>query len=278
MGEVTNIKSNKMKKIEGKVGSPEEIIERITASEYDPKQGKGSAWAILMISPESSESEVTKHYRKLSILIHPDKCKHEKASEAFQVLAKAYADTKDPAYQDKYADIHGPAKAAVRKARAKENEERAKTNEDPLETEGNEFDQEVLRECERMLSGATERAQYTNSVMEANMKRHEAMITEAKKAKREELKEKRGWEKQRDKRVAGWQVFMGNVESKRFKTDCIVGKVGAADTHHHREQRTEKQKDEAAKAGVDGDDKKIAHSAGQAGQTGVDRNYMKAWR
>jgi len=60
------------------------------------------------------------------VLIHPDKCKHEKAAEAFQVLAKAYADTKDPAYQDKYKDVVLEAKANVRKRIEKENKEREK--------------------------------------------------------------------------------------------------------------------------------------------------------
>merc|ERR1712066_541010 len=59
----------------------------------------------------------------------------------------------------------------------------------------------------------------------------------ARDARREETKEKRHWDKQRDKRVAGWQTFMNNVESKKFKTGHIVGKVGAADTHFRREQR-----------------------------------------
>lgn len=63
MNEVTNIKSNKMKKIEDRIGTPDEIIERITASTYDPTQGFGSAYQILQISPEASESEVTKQYR-----------------------------------------------------------------------------------------------------------------------------------------------------------------------------------------------------------------------
>merc|ERR1719231_2137448 len=58
------------------------------------KAKSASAYELLQISPEASEGEVTKQYRKLSIMIHPDKCQLEGASEAFQILAKAYADTK----------------------------------------------------------------------------------------------------------------------------------------------------------------------------------------
>ena len=35
------------------------------------------------------------------MLIHPDKCKLDRAAEAFQVVVKAYNDTKDPNYNDK---------------------------------------------------------------------------------------------------------------------------------------------------------------------------------
>jgi len=275
MNEVTNIRSNKMKKIEDRIGSPEEIIERITASTYDPKQGFGSAYQILQISPEASESEVTKQYRKLSILIHPDKCKHDKASEAFQVLVKAYNDTKDPAYNDKYKDIYGPAKDRVKKAREKENQARAKKGEDPLDMEGNEFDQEVLKECERMTSVATEHSSYTNSVLEANLKRQEQMAKEARQKRKEEEAEKRKFEKNRDKRAAGWQTFMNNVESKRFKAQHLMGKVGAADTHHKREQRDETIH---GKAEIDREDRKVLLSDTQAGAVGVDRDYRKKWR
>merc|ERR1712172_370732 len=103
--------------------------------------------------------------------------------------------------------------------------------------EGNDFDQEVLKECERMTTECTERATYTNSVMEANMKRHEDMRKEARKSKKEEEAEKRKFERGRDKRAAGWQTFMNNIETKKFKSGHLVGRVGAADAHHTREER-----------------------------------------
>lgn len=273
MNEVTNIKSSKMKKIEGSVGNPEEIVERLTASRYDPKQGFGSAWLVLQVSPEASESEITKQYRKLSILIHPDKCKLEKASEAFQVLVKAYQDTKDPNYNDKFKDIIGPAKERVKKAREQENKARAKKGEDPLDMEGNEFDQEVLKECDRMTSTVAETATYTDTVLAANMKRQEEAIKEAKMRKREEEKEKRQFEKGRDKRAAGWQSFVQNIDAKRFKSHHAI-KVGTGDANHRREQRTEAH----GKAEVDNEDKKILRSDTQAGQVGIDRTYRQAWR
>jgi len=233
MNEVTNIKSNKMKKLEQKAGTPEEIVERLTTKEFV------SCFQVLMISPEADEKEITKQYRKLSVLIHPDKCKLEKASEAFQTLTKAYADTKDPANSDKFKDVYAEAKMAVRKRIEKENKEREKRGEDPVDTQGNDFDQEVLRECEAMTTETTERQEEKNAVLEANLKRMDEQALEAKKKRREEIIEKKQWDKMRDKRVAGWQTFMNNVESKKFKTGHSVGKVGIADQHHKKEERKE---------------------------------------
>merc|ERR1711972_784681 len=107
----------------------------------------------------------------MSVLIHPDKCKLDGAAEAFQILVKAYNDTKDPNYKDKYKDVIQQAKQRVRKAHEKENKDRVKQGEDPLDMEGNEFDQEVLRECERMTggsSGSMEEDAHGNEALAAN--------------------------------------------------------------------------------------------------------------
>lgn len=276
MNEVSNGRSAKRRKLEEKSGSPEEIVERLTSMNYDPKQGQGSAFMVLQVSPEASDSEIAKAYKRLSALIHPDKCKLDKATEAFQLLVRAYNDTKDPNYSDKYKDVVQIAKERVRKAREEENKQRVKKGEDPLDTEGNDFDQEVLRECERMTTEVKEQATYSNSVMEANMKRYQAMAKEGRQKRKEEDKEKRAWEKNKDKRAAGWQVFMNNIESKKFKTGTWqkVGQVGAADIHHRREERKETD----TKAEVDREDKKILRSDTQAGAVGVDRSYREHWR
>lgn len=276
MNEVTNIKSTKMKKMEASVGTAEDIVERLSTMKYDPKQGVGSAFQVLQMSPEASETDISKQYKRLSVLIHPDKCKLEAASEAFQLLVRAYNDTKDPNYSDKYKDIVGLAKQRVRKQREADNAVRSKKGEDPLDMQGNEFDQEVLKECERMTTCSTEHAEYKNSVLEANLKRQAEGFKEAKMRRKEEEASKKQFERNRDKRAAGWQTFVNNVETKRFKSGHIVGMVGGGNAHHKREERTELQG--KGEADVDREDKKIIRSDTQAGQAGIDRKYRQQWR
>lgn len=223
MNEVSNIKTTKMKKIEGSAGTPEEIIERVLAKIYDPKQGYGSAYDILQVTKEASENEITKAYRRLAVLVHPDKCKLDKAEEAFQVIVKAYNDTKDPNYVERPASAAGSSEAA-------------------------------------------------NEVAEANKKRYEEQAKERRERKKQEQKELREWERNKDKRAAGWQIFMNNVQSKKYKTGHAVGKVGAADIHHKREER----KDTDGKAELDMEDKKVIRSDMQA--PFLDMSYRKDWR
>jgi len=274
MNEVNNQKSNKMKKLEEKFGgSPEEIVERLTGrASFD------SPFQVLQMSPEATENEITKQYRKLSVLIHPDKCKLEKAAEAFQILAKAYADTKDPAHSDKFKDVWLEAKATVRKRIEKENKDREKRGEDPLDTQGNAFDQEVLQECERMTTDTAEAVAEKNSVLEANMKRMEEARKESRQKRKEEAIEKKQWDKQRDKRVAGWQIFVNNVETKKIKTGHLVGRVGAADVHFRREQRKEDDpgKSSAGKATV-GDMTGYKKEDGYK-PMGLDKSWKQQWR
>merc|ERR1712039_497629 len=116
----------------------------------------------------------------------------------------------------------------------------------------------------KMTTEVVEKATYTNSVLEANMKRQEQMIKEAKARKKEEDKEKRAFERNKDKRAAGWQVFKQNLDTKRFKTEtwAKVGQVGAGNRHWKQEER----RDADGKGEIDRDDKKILKSDTQAGQ------------
>lgn len=51
---------------------------------------------ILELGQEANDAEIKKRFRMLSILVHPDKCKHERAPDAFHVLEQAYKTLIDP--------------------------------------------------------------------------------------------------------------------------------------------------------------------------------------
>jgi len=259
MGEVNNLKSAKRQKVEKTLsGGPDEQVERLTAKTFN------NPYEVLQCGVDISEADLNKRYKQLSIMIHPDKCKHEKAAEAFQVLAKAMADIKDPAYKDKYIDIIEIARKRVKERREKENLQRKAKGETPLDLMGGEFEEEAMKECDVMLGENQEKGDYASKVREANEEHLKKTAQEARHAKNCADTNAQKWARGRDKRVAGWQVFMRNVNNKEFKTRSWqeVGKVGAANAHHKKEERAAFQKQ-----GLD-----------EKGPMGLDYSYKQNWR
>lgn len=70
---------------------------------------------VLQVDPECSVDEARKKYKKLSLLIHPDKNPNnrEKAESAFDALKKAIAVMEDPDELSRCRDIYAEAKARL---------------------------------------------------------------------------------------------------------------------------------------------------------------------
>lgn len=49
-----------------------------------------SHFSILGVPPNSSQEQIRKHYKKIAVLVHPDKNKQPGAEEAFKVLQRAF--------------------------------------------------------------------------------------------------------------------------------------------------------------------------------------------
>lgn len=47
-------------------------------------------FSILGVPPDSSQEQIRKHYKKIAVLVHPDKNKQAGAEEAFKVLQRAF--------------------------------------------------------------------------------------------------------------------------------------------------------------------------------------------
>lgn len=75
----------------------------------------------LEIPSEANDIEIKKRYKELSLMVHPDKCKHERASDAFNVVEKAYKDLIDPERRRIYQRIMREARERVEYEREKEN-------------------------------------------------------------------------------------------------------------------------------------------------------------
>ncbi|CAO1424041.1 unnamed protein product [Diamesa tonsa] len=60
------------------------------------------AYSILGVSPNCSQEQIRKHYKKIAVLVHPDKNKQAGAEEAFKVLQRSFELIGEPESRNKY--------------------------------------------------------------------------------------------------------------------------------------------------------------------------------
>ncbi|PIA54306.1 hypothetical protein AQUCO_00900683v1 [Aquilegia coerulea] len=80
---------------------------------------KLNAFEYLNLPFDSSPEDVKRQYRKLSLLVHPDKCKHPQAKEAFGALAKAQQLLLEPQEREYLLSQVNAAKEELRSKRKK---------------------------------------------------------------------------------------------------------------------------------------------------------------
>nr|GLL43245.1 dnaJ homolog subfamily C member 8 [Ipomoea trifida] len=152
----------------------------------------------LNLSFDSSLDDVKRQYRKLSLLVHPDKCKHPQAKEAFGALAKAQQLLLDPQERDY---VLNQVIAAKEELKSKWKKQVKKDTASKLKSLVSEISEE-----------------------EGRLKKDEEEQKEMWKRKREHEEQ---WEGTREKRVSSWRDFMkggkkvkkGEIRPPKLKTE-----------------------------------------------------------
>ncbi|KAL2331877.1 hypothetical protein Fmac_019458 [Flemingia macrophylla] len=190
----------------------------------------------LNLSFDSSIDDVKKQYRKLSLMVHPDKCKHPQAKEAFGALAKAQQLLLDQNERDYLLSQVNSAKEELRAKRKKQLKKDTASKIKSLVEEGkydkqyeqsDEFQQELKVKVRELLTEQEWRRrkmQMRISEEEGRLKRDEEEQKEMWKRKREHEEE---WEGTREQRVSSWRDFMkggkknkkGEIRPPKLKTE-----------------------------------------------------------
>ncbi|KAF7823176.1 J domain-containing protein spf31 [Senna tora] len=187
---------------------------------------------------DSSPDEVKKQYRKLSLMVHPDKCKHPQAKEAFGALAKAQQLLLDQNERDYLISQVNSAKEELRVKRKKQLKKDTASKIKSLVEEGKydqqyeqseEFKQELKIKVRELLTEQEWRRrkmQMRISEEEGRLKRDEEEQKEMWKRKREHEEQ---WEGTREQRVSSWRDFMktgkkgkkgkGEIRPPKLKTE-----------------------------------------------------------
>ncbi|KAJ6805530.1 uncharacterized protein M6B38_416445 [Iris pallida] len=182
----------------------------------------------LNLSFDASADDVKRQYRKLSLLVHPDKCKHPQAKDAFGALAKAQQLLLDPQERDYVLSQVNSAKEELRAKRKKELRKDNASKIKSLVDEGKyeqqyeqsgEFQQQLKLKVREILTEQEWRRrkmQMRISEEEGRLKKDEEETKEMWKRKREHEEQ---WEGTRENRVSSWRDFMkGGKKAKKGET------------------------------------------------------------
>ena len=172
-------------------------------------------YSVLDIQPGVPPDEIKKVYRKKSLLIHPDKTKNPRASEAFDRLKKAEAELMDDKKRVALDNLISAARDAVI------HEQKLDRSSDYLKTD--EFWVHVRDKTKRFLIEDELRRRKAKRLQmeQEGRERQEAeqAATEAKR-KREEEQE---WEATRDSRVDTWRKFQKAGPQKKKQKLKVLG-------------------------------------------------------
>ncbi|XP_020519803.1 dnaJ homolog subfamily C member 8 isoform X2 [Amborella trichopoda] len=167
---------------------------------------------------DSAPDDVKKQYRKISLLVHPDKCKHPQAKEAFAALAKAQQLLLDQQEREYLLIQINSARDELRAKRKKQLKKDTASKLKSLVDEG-KYEQQYERSEEFQ-----QQLKMKISEEEGRLKKDEEEAKEMWKRKREHEEQ---WEGTREERVSSWRDFMkagkkgkkGEIRPPKLKTE-----------------------------------------------------------
>ncbi|XP_037519881.1 dnaJ homolog subfamily C member 8 [Rhipicephalus sanguineus] len=176
---------------------------------------------VLQISPEAPIEDVKKQYRRLSILVHPDKNPddRERAQKAFDVINKAYKSLEDEQQRQRALEVIEEAKGRTdMMVEEKRKKQRKAGKGDKVEEDDPEKYNHAVYVLTTKLFADMERKrrQQEDRDQEERKRKREAEIREQEKAQQEKEWQK-NYEESRENRVSSWKNFQTGKKSKTYK-------------------------------------------------------------
>ncbi|KAF2368643.1 DnaJ domain [Trinorchestia longiramus] len=176
---------------------------------------------VLQIEPTSSPAEIKRKYKRLSILVHPDKNQDdsERAQRAFDELTKAYKVLENEDARQKCLEVVEEAQEIVN-FRIEERRRQLKKEKKPPHVE--EDDPEVLQRSiyvqtmKLFADMERKRRQLDQRAMEERKRQREQEIDEEE-TKKHHKEWQKNFDESRESRVNSWKDFQKGKSSKKFK-------------------------------------------------------------
>jgi len=185
------------------------------------KAFKLNPYDILDIQETATGEEIKRKYRQISLFIHPDKCPHERAPEAFDILKKAESELSDKDKREELDAVINQARLLVLKALQLPT---STTDSDPnlygldpsfkvrLRAQSKQLliDEEVRRRKAVKMNLA-------NEGLEARKKDEEVA------QRKRKAEEDKTWEETREQRVDSWRNFSNTSKKKKKTKTAFLG-------------------------------------------------------
>jgi len=179
-------------------------------------------YEVLQIPQDTSEEDMRKKYKKLSILVHPDKNPDEKerAQKAFDALKTAKETLSDPDQVKKIKLLLEEA-AALLEMNLKDKRKEAKKL-SPLATIQEDDSPEAYNRLKRAITAKLfadreiKKQELQDRQQQEKKRERENELEQEESAKRQKEFEK-NWDESRNNRVSDWRSFQANNKKKKEK-------------------------------------------------------------
>ncbi|KAF5342039.1 hypothetical protein D9611_001786 [Ephemerocybe angulata] len=185
------------------------------------KAFKLNPYDILDVDETATPEEIKKKYRQLSLFIHPDKCPHARAPEAFDLLKKAETEVSDKAQREELDAVIKQARNLLLKSMElpltiAPNDPKLQGLVPPFKVRLRAKSKDLLIEEEVRRRKAL-KMNMVNEGLEARKKEEEVT------SRKRKAEEEQAWEANRDHRVDSWRNFASTSKKKKKPKVAILG-------------------------------------------------------
>ncbi|GLI71078.1 hypothetical protein VaNZ11_015996 [Volvox africanus] len=176
---------------------------------------------------DATAEDVKRQYRKLSLMVHPDKCKHPQAATAFDLLGEAQKELLDDEKRESLVKVLEHAKEELRKERRKETKHDNlvrvasllhEEGRDGIEAEWEKTD-EFHERWKMKARDVLARSEWRKRKLGNRLKEETLRLEEKEKEVKERVKAKKEhekqWENTRDQRVSTWHDYLKGGGNKK---------------------------------------------------------------
>eukprot|EP00884_Botryococcus_braunii_P004679 jgi/Botrbrau1/14211/Bobra.0254s0001.1 len=175
---------------------------------------------------DCSLEDIRRQYRKISLLVHPDKCKHPLAKDAFEVLGNAQKQLLDEEKAHELRYVLTMARDQVRQDRKKATKrdavvrlaslvhEKGREGIEEAWENSNDFHEQWKMKARDILGRTAYRQSKIAKRLKAEEEKIEVEEAETRKKLKADREHRKNWEESREVRVGTWRDFVGKKGKK----------------------------------------------------------------